>query len=58
MPQVQERRQEEHLDHLAVVGTSKTDTTTQGNFGSHRLVQLVLIETRGIYQGLTLGIWV
>lgn len=37
MPQVQERRQEGHLVHLAAVDTSKTDTTTRGNFGSHHL---------------------
>jgi hypothetical protein len=37
MPQVQERRQEGHLVHLAAVDTSKTDTTTRGNFGNHHL---------------------
>jgi hypothetical protein len=40
MPQVQERRQEEHLVHLAAVDTSKTDTITRGNFGSHHLFRI------------------
>ena len=48
MPQVQEHRQEEHLVHLAAVGTSKTDTTVQDNFGSHHLFPLVLCKTTSI----------
>lgn len=39
MLRVQEHQKGGHLVRLAVVGTSRIDTTAPGNFGNHHIVR-------------------